>query len=119
MTRALGLLALVLTGAAACSPAGALCRKQQECAPLINQEMDDESVQVCTVAFDVRIRALRENSEAECQALADAELAWASCRAGLACEDFIPPDTNGLCETERKALDDATRDAEGECASTD
>lgn len=103
----------------ACSPAGALCRKQQECAPEQNDEMDDESVVVCEVAFDVHVRSLRENDEVECQEQADRELDYARCASGLACTDFVEPDTNGLCESERKALDDARRAAEGECASTD
>jgi hypothetical protein len=81
--------------------------------------MDDESVVVCEVAFDVQVRALRENDEIACQQQADRELDYARCLSGLACADFVEPDTNGLCEAEQKALDDARRAAESECASTD
>jgi hypothetical protein len=119
MTRALSLCVVAALALAACSPAGALCRKQQECAPEQNDEMDDESVVVCEVAFDVHVRSLRENDEIECQEQADRELDYARCLSGLACADFVEPDTNGLCESEQKALDDARRAAESECASTD
>jgi hypothetical protein len=122
MSRALLLLVWCALAGAACSPAGALCTQKQRCADANDQngdELDDESVHVCEVAFDARIRALRENTEQECQEQADAELAYASCTAGLDCADFEEPDHNGLCEVERDALDDARRDAEAECTSTD
>lgn len=118
MSRALLLLASCALASAACSPAGALCAQKQRCAK-DNDPIDDESVRVCEVAFDARVRALRENAEQECQEQADAELAYASCAAGLDCADFDEPDHNGLCKVERDALDDARRDAEAECASTD
>lgn len=104
---------------AACSPAGALCRKKQECAPDRNDTIDDESVGVCQVAFDARIAALRENSEAECHELADREIAFASCIGALDCEDFLEPDANGACADEREGLSEALDAAAGECASTD
>jgi hypothetical protein len=102
-------------GVGACSPAGALCAKKQEC----DDERQDDDERVCRTAYDVGIATLRENDEAECDALADRQQEYDACRAGLSCQDFVEPDLNGLCEDERERYLDALDEAAGECASTD
>jgi hypothetical protein len=119
VTRALfGLLPLALL-AHGCSPAGALCAKQQQCQAELDLEIDDEDTRVCRVSYDAGIAALRENEEPECHAYADALLAYDSCRSALDCDDFTAPDHNGHCEGERDDVVSALADTQGECASTD
>ncbi len=110
---AVAIVAVLL--ASACSAAGPLCDKEQQC----DTKRADDDIAVCRTAYHARISALRQNAEAQCQDLADATENYDACRAGLACADFAEPDLNGLCKVERHSYEDALKDVEGECASTD
>lgn len=97
-----GLGLLLLDG---CSPAQALCAKEQEC----NDELEDDTYNVCIESYNAGINALRANEEPECQVLADARLALDACRATLSCSDFEDNDLDD-CDDQ---LDDF-RDAEAD-----
>jgi hypothetical protein len=108
-------LALAVLPSAACSPAGALCAKEQECDD--QRAPDDE--RVCQTAYDAQLKALHENGEADCQDLANKQEDFDACRAQLDCADFQEADLNGLCADEKERYAKALENAKGECASTD
>lgn len=91
------------------------CSKRQEC----NTSLEDDSYGVCVENYNGNINALRANEEQDCQILADAQLALDACRASLDCDDFEEADLGGKCDDEIDDVQDAQRDADGECSSFD
>jgi hypothetical protein len=109
-------IALLLFSVAATGCVGNnFCAKRQEC----NNDLEDDSYGVCVEEYSGAINSLRANKEEECQILADAQLAFDACRASLDCDDFEEGDLGGKCDDELDDLQDAQRDAEGECSSFD
>lgn len=113
-------LALFLAGPWVLSgcTAQVLCEKERECAA---DPPGEDFLAVCTTNYNGTLRALQVNTEEECLALADARVRYDSCRAQLACRDFVEADHNGACESEREAYRDALDDTDlgVECSSRD
>jgi hypothetical protein len=114
-----GGLLTVLVGVTACT-ARTHCAKRAQC---LSEEQDvdlqSDSVDVCVAEYDGYIAALRANEEPECQALADAQVAFDLCRASLDCNDYF--DDNNVkdaCKDQLDDLQDAFNDVSGdECSA--
>lgn len=120
-------LATVLCGLAfglvfGCTPSGAFCERQRECA---SDPPGEDFIAICTATYDGQIRALRANKEEECQSVADAKMRYDACVVQLEdCEDFLeaafsPSAHEGDCKDEAKDYLDALKDAESECSTLD
>lgn len=106
----------LLAFAPACSPAGALCEKEKECA---SDPPGEDFIRVCTISVDGSYRALNANDEEDCKVLATAAQAYDACRAALDCDDYREADLGGNCDDERDDLDDAREEAGGDCTALD
>ena len=96
--------------------ANAYCNKVQEC----DNSLSSDDVGVCIEHYNREINVLRANKEKQCQAFADATLAFDSCRAQLDCGIFNERDLAGRCDQEKKTFDQAGDDARGvNCTSLD
>lgn len=104
-----GFVLLLVDG---CSPAQALCAKEQEC----NDKLEDDTYNVCIESYNAGINALRANEEPECQVLADARLALDACRSTLSCSDFEDNDLDD-CDDQLDDYRDALEDAGDQCSS--
>lgn len=91
-----------------------LCNREMECREKDDQKVSDDDAAVCTAQANAYIDSLRANEEPECQALADAEIAVANCKATLDCDDFIESDLGQKCEPELDDLKDARDDVDGD-----
>ena len=119
LTRSMVLIvggALALLSTSACSPAGAICEKEKECA---SDPPGEDFVRVCTISVDGNYRALNANSEEDCRTYASARQAYDACRATLDCDDYRESDLGGKCDDERDALEDAFDDAGDDCSALD
>ena len=111
---AAGLFATVV-GGTACT-ARSHCAKRAQC---LSEEQDvdleSDSIDVCVAEYDGYIAALRANEEPECQALADAQVAFDACRAGLDCNDYFDDnDVKDACKDQYDDLQDAFDDVSGD-----
>ena len=118
-TTALAAAMLAMLAALSGCTAQAFCNKKQEC----DDKREDDDPSVCVAEFNRNINVLRANKEDECQKLADATIALASCEASLDCDDFQEADLGQKCDNElddfRNANDDARSGNEFQCNSFD
>ena len=108
-----------LVGGAACT-ARTVCAKDAQCLSEENDvDLESDSVEVCVAEYDGRIAALRANEEPQCQALADAIVAFDLCRAGLDCNDYYDDnDVEDACKDQVDDLKDAYDNIDGaECSA--
>ena len=110
---ALALTAVVVTGCVGSN----YCAKRQEC----DNDLEDDSYNVCVESYNAGINALRANKEEECQVVADAQLAYDACLASLDCNDFDDEiqDRGTECDDQWDDYRDALDDADLECTSLD
>jgi hypothetical protein len=94
--------------------ANAVCAQRQEC----NDKLEPDSQAVCVENYNAFISSLRANTEDECLAWADAQLAFDACLTQLDCNDLEDAaDVEDACGDEQDDLSDAIAETDGECSS--
>lgn len=113
-----GLVAAIVGGTACTSRS--VCAKRAQClAEEQDTELESDSLAVCIAEYDGDIAALRANEEPECQAFADAKIAFDLCQASLDCNDYFDEDdVKDACKDQLDDLQDAFDDINGdECSA--
>ncbi|MBI1947748.1 MAG: hypothetical protein HYS27_18815 [Deltaproteobacteria bacterium] len=115
MCAALGLTALWCAG---CNPAESICQKEYDCQDELGLTLEDDYVDVCAASRAGANNALRQSAEQECEDLANAQLAVATCESALSCEDLAASraamlDEADKCKDLRQGAVDAAEAADG------
>ena len=112
---ALGLSAFL---SASCNPAEAICQKEYDCQDELGMSLEDDYVDVCQAGHQGENNALRQSAEQQCEDLANAMVAIATCESVLACEDLAtsrgaPLTDDDKCKDVRQGMVDALEAAGG------
>lgn len=111
-------LAAVVGGTACTSRS--VCAKRAQClSEERDTDLESDSTAVCVAEYDGYIASLRANEEPECQALADAQVAFDLCQASLDCNDYFDDDdVKDACKDQLDDLKDAIDDvSNNECSA--
>lgn len=115
-------IAISVIGTASCgsSPAATYCNAAAECdesffgIPVDGVGSSDDSIAVCEEDINVTLSSLRQNSEEDCHALADAYEVWFLCieSENADCEAWY----DNECEDEREDIQDIANDVGNRCS---
>src|SRR5690349_13190742 len=121
MTWRLALAVSAFGALTACNPAANLCQKEYDCKDELKRGLEDDYPEVCAAGREGQNRALRENSEQECEDLANAQATYVTCLGNLSCEDLKKAEEHPLgegetvCDEPGKELEKKTEDAGAKC----
>ena len=88
---------------AGCPSIKELCQKEYDCQDELGVPLEDDYVAVCETATQGQLQALRKNAEQECEDLAGAEEALATCLLTLDCEQFAEYRSNPTSDSCKEA----------------